>query len=161
MSQGEGSSIFGRLQWTPLVVSSKSVQQSHSVSSQAGAQAVSSSWNQCCRSGYIQTRDSLISCLGDITFIYFSWTLKRICSCFIIWHYTIGLHLCEQKQRVNLNQVPSGIKWGLKVSKCEPNTLELWMNQSCQRQLRASGTVIARNMQVVLWHLLKKQVTLH
>lgn len=42
-NEGEGSSIFGRLQGTSLLVSSKRVQQSYSISSQAAAQAVSSS----------------------------------------------------------------------------------------------------------------------
>lgn len=126
-TKGEGSSIFGRLQGTSL-------QQSYSVSSQAAAQAVSSSSTQCCKvSVYWDRRKSFFPGFGDTMFTSFSWTLKGICS-FFMCHYKSGLRVCEQKQTVHVNQVPSSIKWALKVSKCEPMILELWMKPSCQRQ---------------------------
>lgn len=114
---------------------SRGAQQSYSVSSQAAAQAVSSSSSQCCRSGCIQTGEipsSLILVIQCSSLSPELW--KGFVLSFFMCHYKSGLRVWEQKQPVHVNQVPSGIKWGLKVSKCEPKTLELWMNPSCQRQ---------------------------
>lgn len=114
---------------------SRGAQQSYSVSSQAAARAASSSCGQRCRSACIQTGEILSSLVLVIQCSPLSPELwKGFVLAFFMCHYKSGLRVWEQKQSVHVNQAPSGIKWALKVSKCEPKTLELWMNPSCQRQ---------------------------